>query len=72
MNKTIFDVENIRDVRSNLANEYASMPKDAALALQNERVEEELRKIARFRFITKSIDSCPNDINATDGIFNPK
>ena len=59
-------MEDIRDVRSNLAREYASMPKDAALALQNERVEEELRKIAQFRFITRSIDVCPNDLNAKE------
>jgi hypothetical protein len=66
MNKTIFDVEDIREIRISLAQEYAAMPKDAAKALQNERVEEELRKIAQLRFITKSVDVCPNDIMAME------
>ena len=40
MNKTIFDVEDIWEIRSALAQEYAAMSKDAAKALQNKRVEE--------------------------------
>ena len=64
MNKTIFDVDDIREIRSALAQEYATMSKDAAKALQNERVEEELRKIAHLRYIMRSVDVCPNDIKA--------
>jgi hypothetical protein len=66
MNKTVSDVDDIRDIRNTLAQEYAAMPKDAAQALQNERIEEEMRKIAKLRFIVRSIDVCPNDINAME------
>ena len=68
MNKTIFDVEDIREIRSALAQEYATMSKDAAKALQNKRVEEELRKIAQLRCITRSVDVCPNDIRAIEAL----
>ena len=68
MIKTIFDVEDIREIRSTLAQEYAAMSKDAAKALQNERVEEELRKIAQLRYITRSVDACPNDIRAMEAL----
>jgi hypothetical protein len=69
MNKTVFDVEDIRDIRDVLAQEYAAMPKDAAKALKNERVEEEMRKIAKLRFIIRSIDVCPNDTKAMEVFY---
>jgi hypothetical protein len=66
MNKTIFDVEDIREIRGALAQEYAAMPKDAAKALENARVAEEMQKIAQLRFIARSIDTCPNDVKAVE------
>jgi hypothetical protein len=62
MNKTVFDVEDIRAIRRKRAEEYGEMDKASARKLQNERVEEELRKIAQFRYIAKSIDIFPNDL----------
>jgi hypothetical protein len=69
MDKTIFDVDDIRDIRNALANEYAAMPKDAAQALQNERVEEEMLKIAKLRFIIGSVDGCPNYTKALEALY---
>jgi hypothetical protein len=66
MNKTVFDVEDIREIRHRRAVEYGAMGKEEAQKLRNERVEEELRKIAQFRFIARSIDVCPNDIKAME------
>ena len=62
MNKTIFDVDDIREIRSTLAQEYAAMSKDAARALQNERVDEELQKISQLRYMIRSVDVSPNDM----------
>jgi hypothetical protein len=66
MNKTVFDVEDIRAIRHKRAEEYGALDKASARKLQNERVEEELRKIAQFRYIAKSIDICSNDLKTTE------
>jgi hypothetical protein len=68
MNKTVFDVEDIRAIRRKRVEEYAAMDKTAARKLQDERVAEELRKIAQFRYIAKSIDVCPNDLEAMNAL----
>ncbi|MDR1701832.1 MAG: hypothetical protein LBR56_03540 [Sporomusaceae bacterium] len=68
MSKTIFDVEDIHEIRHLLSQEYASMPKDAVKALKNERVQKEMYRIAQLRFITLNIDVCQNDLQAVEAL----
>ena len=65
MNKTIFDVEDIHELRAARKAEYESMSKDDARKLCSARADHEWHEIMKIRGIINDFYKCPN-------IFSPQ
>ena len=65
MNKTIFDVDDIYELRAERKAEYESMHKDDARKLRAERADHEWNEIMKIRGIINDYYKCPN-------IFSPQ
>jgi hypothetical protein len=60
MNKTIFDVDDIYELRVAREAEYASMSRSEASRLRAERADNEWGEIAKIRRIINDFYKCPN------------
>lgn len=60
INKTIFDVDDIYELRTTRENEYAAMSLSEAKKLRNERADTEWQEIIKIRRIINDYYKCPN------------
>jgi hypothetical protein len=60
MNKTIFDVDDIYELRIMREREYAAMSHDEAYMLRAERADNEWHEILKIRKIINEYYKCPN------------
>ena len=73
MNKTIFDVDDIHELRAAREAEYASMPCDEARKLRAERADNEWYEIIKIRKIFNDYYKCPNILSPQpDKLPSPK
>ena len=60
MNKTIFDVDDIYELRVSREAEYSSMPVKEARRLRLERADNEWNEILKIRGMINDYYKCPN------------
>ena len=73
MNKTIFDVDDIYELRTSRVAEYDSMPQDEARKLLAFRADNEWCEIMKIRKIINDYHKCPNVLSPQpDKLPNPK
>jgi hypothetical protein len=73
VNKTIFDVDDIYELRVAREAEYSSMPHDEARRLRAERADNEWREIMKIREIINDYHKCPNILSPQpDKLPTPK